>query len=230
MNALSPEHPSIMEALTDRQQAILAFMQKFLAKHAYWPSIRDIQAHFKFASTNAVHGHLQALERKGVLERVPGAARAYRINVEAPSAPDDVVIRYEGPDEDAIQVDALPVMGAIAAGFPDHTESSGVLDQLQVPIREGARRRPPQSFALRVRGDSMIDANIFDGDMVVIEPGQPKPGDIVAALIDGETTLKRLVRQGGKTFLKAENPAYPELYPVSELTVQGIAKSVVRKI
>ena len=219
-----------MEALTDRQQAILAFMQKFLAKHAYWPSIRDIQAHFKFASTNAVHGHLQALERKGVLERVPGAARAYRITVDSPSTADNVIIRYEGPDEDAIQVDAMPVMGAIAAGFPDHTESSGVLDQLQVPIREGARRRLPQSFALRVRGDSMIDANIFDGDMVVIEPGQPKPGDIVAALIDGETTLKRLVRQGGKTYLKAENPAYPELYPVSELTVQGIAKSVVRKI
>ena len=219
-----------MEALTDRQQAILAFMQKFLAKHAYWPSIRDIQAHFKFASTNAVHGHLQALERKGVLERVAGAARAYRITVDTPAAADGLVIRYEGPDEDAIQVDQLPVMGAIAAGFPDHTESSGVLDQLQVPIREGARRRPPQSFALRVRGDSMIDANIFDGDMVVIEPGQPKPGDIVAALIDGETTLKRLVRQGNKTYLKAENPAYPELYPVSELTVQGIARSVVRKI
>jgi repressor LexA len=143
---------------------------------------------------------------------------------------DHVIIRYEGPDEDAVELDRLPVMGAIAAGFPDHTESSGVLDQIQVPMREGVRRRAPQSFALRVRGDSMIDANIFDGDMVVIEPGQPKPGDIVAALIDGETTLKRLVRQGSRTFLKAENPAYPELYPVSELTVQGIARSVVRKI
>ena len=68
-----------MEALTDRQKAILTFMQKHVAKNSYWPSIRDIQAHFKFASTNAVYGHLQALERKGVLERVPGAARAYRI-------------------------------------------------------------------------------------------------------------------------------------------------------
>lgn len=218
-----------MQALTPRQQAILAFMQKFLAKRAYWPSIRDIQAHFKFASTNAVHGHLQALERKGVLERVPGAARAYRIHA-AKADPDGVVIRFEGPGEDAADVASLPVMGSIAAGFPDHTESSGVLDQLQVPVKEGARRLPPRTFALRVRGDSMIDANIFDGDMVVIEPGQPKPGDIVAALIDGETTLKRLVRQGGKTFLKAENPAYPELYPVTELTVQGIARSVVRKI
>lgn len=219
-----------MEALTERQQAILTFMQKFLAKKAYWPSIRDIQAHFKFASTNAVHGHLQALERKGVLERVTGAARAYRITADTPASVDHVIIRYEGPDEDAVELDRLPVMGAIAAGFPDHTESSGVLDQIQVPIREGVRRRAPQSFALRVRGDSMIEANIFDGDMVVIEPGQPKPGDIVAALIDGETTLKRLVRQGTRTFLKAENPAYPELYPVSELTVQGIARSVVRKI
>lgn len=228
MNAVSPDHP-FMEALTDRQKAILAFMQKHVARNSYWPSIRDIQAHFKFASTNAVYGHLQALERKGVLERVPGAARAYRIPT-AHANPDSVVINFEGPGEDAVDVDQLPVMGAIAAGFPDHTESSGVLDQLQVPIREGARRRPPQSFALRVRGDSMIDAQIFDGDMVVIEPGQPKPGDIVAALIDGETTLKRLVRQGGKTYLKAENPAYPELYPVTELVVQGIARSVVRKI
>jgi len=228
MNTLSPDHP-FMDALTPRQQAILSFMQKFLAKHAYWPSIRDIQAHFKFASTNAVHGHIQALERKGFLERVPGAARAYRIPA-AKADPEGVVIRFEGPGDEAAEVDTVPVMGAIAAGFPDHTESSGVLDQLQVPIREGARRRPPRTFALRVRGDSMIDANIFDGDMVVIEPGQPRPGDIVAALIDGETTLKRLVNKGGKTYLKAENPAYPELYPVAELTVQGIARSVVRKI
>jgi repressor LexA len=228
MNALSPDH-LFMKAPTDRQQAILAFMQKFLAKHAYWPSIRDIQAHFKFASTNAVHGHLQALERKGFIDRTAGAARAYRIHA-AKADPDSLVIRFEGPGDDASEVDSVPVMGAIAAGFPDHTESSGVLDQLQVPVREGSRRRPPQTFALRVRGDSMIDAHIFDGDMVVIEPGQPKPGDIVAALIDGETTLKRLVRQGSKTFLKAENPAYPELYPVTELTVQGIARSVVRKI
>ena len=228
MNAFSPDHP-FMEALTDRQKAILEFMQKHIAKNSYWPSIRDIQAHFKFASTNAVYGHLQALERKGVLERVPGAARAYHIpKAEAKSG--SVVIQFEGPGEDAIALGDLPVMGSIAAGFPDYTESSGVLDQLQVPIQEGSRRRAPQSFALRVRGDSMIDAQIFDGDMVVIEPGQPKPGDIVAALIDGETTLKRLVRQGGKTYLKAENQAYPELFPVTELIVQGIARSVVRKI
>lgn len=76
----------------------------------------------------------------------------------------------------------------------------------------------------------MIDADIQDGDTVIIEPGHPKHGDIVAALIDGQTTLKRLVKQGSKTFLKAENANYPDLVPVTELVIQGIAKSVVKPI
>ena len=101
---------------------------------------------------------------------------------------------------------------------------------MQVPIAEGSRRRSPQSFALRVRGDSMIDADINDGDTVIIEPGQPKHGDIVAALIDNETTLKRLIKQGGKVFLKAENKNYPDLIPVNELVIQGLAKTVMRRI
>lgn len=217
-----------MESLTKKQKAILDYMKAHVSQHSYWPSIRDIQAKFRFASTNAVFGHLQALERKGYLQRIPGAARAYKITPEADHS--ETVIRYEGPSEDAVLLTSIPLMGSIAAGFPDYTESSGVIASMQAPITEGSRRRPPQSFALRVRGDSMIDANIQDGDTVIIEPGSPKHGDIVAALIDGETTLKRLIKQGSKTFLKAENKNYPELYPVTELVIQGIAKSVVRSI
>ena len=219
-----------MESLTKKQQAILDYMKGFVAQHSYWPSIRDIQAKFHFASTNAVFGHLQALERKGVLQRIPGAARAYKIAPEATADLSEVVIRYEGPGDDGQPLEALPLLGSIAAGFPDYTESSGAVANLQASIPSGMRRRPPQSFALRVRGDSMIDADIHDGDTVVIEPGVPKHGDIVAALIDGETTLKRLVKQGAKTYLKAENKNYPELYPVTELVIQGIARSVMKKI
>ncbi len=219
-----------MEELTQKQRAILDYMKAHVSEHSYWPSIRDIQAKFRFASTNAVFGHLQALERKGVLQRIPGAARAYKIAPEVIPDTADVVIRYEGPDDAGVPLQSIAVMGNIAAGMPDYTESSGVLSTMQVPIPEGSRRRAPQSFALRVRGDSMIDAQIFDGDMVVIEPGQPKNGDIVAALIDNETTLKRFIRQGTKVYLKAENRNYPELRPVSELVIQGIAKSVMRPL
>ncbi len=220
-----------MEELTKKQAAILDYMKAHVAEHSYWPSIRDIQAKFRFASTNAVFGHLQALERKGVLQRIPGAARAYKV---APAAIvedlSDIVIRYEGPDENALQLESLNYLGAIPAGLPDYTESSGVLDTMQAPMSASSRRRPPQSFALRVRGDSMIDAGIDSGDTVIIEPGHPKNGDIVAALIDGETTLKRLIKQGTKVYLKAENQNYPELHPVNDLVIQGIAKSVMKSI
>jgi len=224
------EHAFTMEAPTKKQQAILDYMKAHSAQHSYWPSIRDIQAKFRFASTNAVFGHLQALERKGVLQRIPGAARAYKMAHEV--APDfsETIITYEGPDEEALQLHSVKMAGAIPAGFPDYTESSGVVASMQAPLAPGARRRSPEAFALRVRGDSMIDADIQDGDMVIVEPGIPKHGDIVAALIDGETTLKRLVKQGGKVYLKAENKHYPNLEPVSSLVIQGIAKQIVKPI
>src|SRR5207302_6023568 len=86
------------------------------------------------------------------------------------------------------------------------------------------------TFALRVRGDSMIDAHILDGDIVVMEDRKDvKSGDIVAALIDGETTLKRYVTEHGRPYLKAENPAYPNLIPARELRIQGVMVSLVRK-
>ena len=219
-----------MEALTKKQKAILDYMKAHMTENSYWPSIRDIQAKFRFASTNAVYGHLQALERKGVLQRIPGAARAYKIAVEPEADLSETVIRYEGPGDDAIGFEAIKLGGHIAAGFPDHTESSGVLDSIQIPVAPGSRRRAPEAFALRVRGDSMIDADIHDGDTVIVEPGVPKHGDIVAALIDGETTLKRLIKQGAKVYLKAENPSYPDLIPSNSLVIQGIAKSVMKRI
>ena len=219
-----------MEALTKKQQAILDYMKDHVSQHSYWPSIRDIQAKFRFASTNAVFGHLQALERKGVLQRIPGAARAYKIAPEVVPDLSETVIRYEGPDDEALGLHEVKIQGSIPAGFPDYTESSGVVASMQAPLPAGARRRAPESFALRVRGDSMIDADIHDGDMVIVEPGSPKHGDIVAALIDGETTLKRLIKQGGKVYLKSENKNYPNLDPVSELVIQGIAKQVVKRI
>jgi repressor LexA len=223
------EHAFTMEAPTKKQQAILDYMKAHSAQHSYWPSIRDIQAKFRFASTNAVFGHLQALERKGVLQRIPGAARAYKMAPEV--APDfsETIITYEGPDEEALQLHSVKMAGAIPAGFPDYTESSGVVASMQAPLAPGARRRSPEAFALRVRGDSMIDADIQDGDMVIVEPGIPKHGDIVAALIDGKSTLKTYVVKNRRPFLRAENPKYPDLMPADELMVQGVFVALIRK-
>jgi repressor LexA len=210
-----------MIGLTTRQQEILGFLQVHHKEHSYWPSIRDIQQHFGFRSTNAVMGHLRALERKGYLSRIQGQARAYRITYDNTG---------EAPAE-AMNVVDIPIYGSIAAGYPDGVEPGGAIGRMQIDVETAGVRSNRRSFALKVRGDSMIDAGIHDGDIVIVEPGMPTSGDIVAALIDNETTLKRFVQQGGKSpYLKAENVLYPSLHPVGELLIQGIAKAVVRTL
>lgn len=210
-----------MQQLTTRQHEILGFLQLHFQGHGYWPSIREIQDHFGFNSTNAVVGHLKALERKGCIVRSPGQARAYRVTYDT----DDNV------PADAIDVLDIPVYGSIAAGYPDGVETGGEIGRLQIDAETVGVKRARDTFALRVRGDSMVGAGIFDGDTVIVTRGTPMPGDIVAALIDGETTLKRLVQKArGKPYLQAENPDYPELHPMDELRVQGIVKAVVRSL
>ena len=169
-------------------------------------------------------GHLRALEKKDAIERIAGQARTFRIH-----RPDKAEIA-EMP-ADATEVVNIPIMGDIAAGYPDRVEPSGEIGRLQVDIASAGFSKRHRNFALKVRGESMVDAEIYDGDMVVVEPRDPQDGDIVAALIDGETTLKRYIKKiGDPPYLKAENKFYPELYPINELTIQGVAKAVVRSL
>ena len=213
-----------MNSLTLRQQEILGFIRIFARDQGYWPSIREIQQHFGFKSTNAVAGHLLALERKGALARVPGQARAYRI---AGDAGENGGHTLAGE----IDVVEIPVYGNIAAGFPEGVESGNAIARLQIDVETAGVARGGRSFALRVRGESMIDAGIFDGDTVILEVRPPHNGDIVAALIDGETTLKRYLHPRGESpYLKAENHAFPSIHPINELLVQGVATSVVRRL
>jgi repressor LexA len=210
-----------MDNLTLRQQEILGFLQIFSQEKGFWPSIREIRDHFGFNSTNAVVGHLRALEHKGYITRIAGQARTYRITYET----------SELPPKDSLEVIDMPVYGNIAAGYPDGIEQGDAIDRIQVDINTAGIRRSRRSFALKVRGESMIDAGIYDGDMVIIEPALPNNGDIVAALIDGATTLKRFIKpNNAPPYLKAENVNYPNLHPVSELVIQGIARSIVRKL
>jgi repressor LexA len=207
--------------LTKRQAEVLVFIRKYQDREGYWPSVREVQKHFHFRSTNAVVGHLRALEAKGALTRVAGQARAFR-TVMHPAG------RRAMPEVSVVDV---PVFGSIAAGFPVGVDDAGEIDRVRVDARtvgESAGRPP---FALRVRGESMIDAGINDGDTVVIEARPPRDGEIVVALIDGQSTLKRFMRpKDGTPFLQSENRAFPVMHPVAELVIQGVATAVVRKL
>jgi repressor LexA len=201
--------------LTERQQAIYDFILEFRRENGCSPSIPEIQRRFGIRSPNGVAGHLHALEAKGVIRRAERGSR--QIDVTDPKA------KRTPPAE-------LPVVGTIAAGYPQPAgDSAGAtlsLDEDTLGFRP-----KPGCFVLRVRGDSMRDAGILDGDMVVIEPApNPRENQIVAALIDGECTLKRLVRVKGRWFLKAENAAYPELHPRADLVIQGAVRTVIRRL
>jgi len=198
--------------LTDRQQELLDFLHQSHRETGVMPSTREIQAHFGFASQTAAMSHLRALERKGVIKRLPGKARA-------------VVFPEELEREEIMDI---PLYGNIAAGMAQDVqpEKDGCvsIDVASVGVRPSTR-----VFALRVRGDSMIDAHICDGDTVVLEMREPRNGDVVAALIDGETTLKRYLLERGAPYLQAENESYPDLIPLRELVVQGVMVALLRK-
>jgi len=200
----------------------LGYIQLHMRENGTWPSFREIEEHFGFKSTNAVMGHLKALEKKGYISRVAGQARTFRINLD---------LNEDTQPMESLEVIDIPIYGSIAAGFPDGVESGGEIGRLQIDTETAGIRRSRRSFALRVRGESMVDVGIFDGDTVVIEQCLPNDGDIVAALIDGETTLKRFMNKPDRSpYLKAENKNFPELHPVAELVIQGVARAVVRNL
>ncbi|MDX2110860.1 MAG: transcriptional repressor LexA [Verrucomicrobiota bacterium] len=211
-----------MKTLTIRQQEVLGFLQLYMKEQGTWPSFRDIERHFGFKSTNAVMGHIKALENKGHISRIAGRARTFRINLDLGDG---------SIPTNAFDVVNIAIYGSIPAGYPDGLEPSGEIGRLQIDAETAGIRKSRRCFALKVRGDSMIDCGILDGDTVIVEQCPPKDNDIVAALIDGETTLKRFINKVGKVpYLKAENKNYPTLHPVSELVIQGVATSVVRRL
>jgi repressor LexA len=197
--------------LTDRQRGILDFIQNEQREKGITPSTREIQNHFGFASQTSVMQYIATLERKGFLDRHARKARALITPVQR------------------VRITDIPIYGQIPAGMATMTEQEAeghvTLDAASVNASRNGR-----TFALRVRGDSMIDAHILDGDIVILEDRKDaRNGDIVAALIDGETTLKRYVLDRGRPYLKAENPLYPDLVPARELRIQGVMISLVRK-
>jgi repressor LexA len=197
--------------LTDRQRDVLEFIQAEQREKSVTPSTREIQHHFGFASQTSVMQYIDALQRKGFLDRHARKARALITRVQK------------------VRITDIPIYGEIPAGMATLTEQA-VEGHIALDSRSVNAAKNGRTFALRVRGDSMIDAHILDGDMVILEDRKEvQNGDIVAALIDGETTLKRYVVEHGRPYLKAENPRFPDLVPARELRIQGVMVSLIRK-
>jgi repressor LexA len=193
------------------QQMVLSFIGQYQDENQRPPTIREIQDHCGFKSPRAVSYILEKLEEARLIIR-----RAHSRGVQLTSQAANALVMQ------------LPLFASIPAGLPDQFDGSEAPEKLRfIPTTLGISN-PGKAFAVRVRGDSMIDAGIFSGDVVVLEQKEAKTGDIVAALIDGENTLKRYIRENGRVYLKAENVNYPNLEPVEKLELQGVVVSVLR--
>jgi repressor LexA len=211
------------DRLTARQRAILEAIRDSVERRGYPPSIREICEAAGLSSTSSVAHQLRALERKGYLRRDPNRPRAVDVR-QAESARESDLVSATG---DAVPSPVLvPVVGRIAAGGPILAEQL-IEDVFPLPralVGEGTL------FLLRVAGDSMIDAAISDGDWVVVRQ-QPtaENGEIVAAMIDGEATVKTWRRRDGHAWLLPHNPAYSPIL-ADEATVLGRVVTVLRKV
>src|SRR4051794_1899525 len=223
------ELPDPKTGLTRRQQAILDVIRDSVERRGYPPSIREICESAGLASTSSVAHQLSMLERKGFLRRDPNRPRA----VDMRSAPGGdrpkAVRRAVAVSDDAPRGEApvfVPVVGRIAAGGPILAEQAieDVFPLPKVLVGDGTL------FLLRVAGDSMADAAISDGDWVVVRQ-QPtaENGEIVAAMIDGEATVKTFRRRDGHVWLLPHNPAY-EPIDGDEATILGRVTAVLRKV
>lgn len=200
-------------SLTARQRQILDFVESFHGQHGVSPSLREIQSHFRLASPFGVKRHLDTLTEKGALKRLDGKARG-------------IVPAHVQPRRP--QLTPIPLYGVIPAGRAVDAQAVEPERHVTVDVTALGVRSGTRLFALQVRGDSMIGANILDGDVVFLTAREPRPRDIVAALIDGESTLKRFLLQRGQPFLRAENSRYPDLLPATELVIQGVMVGLLR--
>ena len=205
-----------MPKLTTCQRRIVDFIQACVRDNGCPPTRKEIAQHFKYSSLTTVEGHLRLIAQKGYLKIEPNQSRGLTVLLPRPAVRNLLV--------------DIPVFGSIPAGAPDEREAE-ILRYITVDPETIKSRLSTDAFALQVKGDSMIGRHIMDGDHVIIEPRrEARAQDVVAALIDGQTTLKTLVMKNGKAYLKAENPKYNDLIPKEDLRVNGVAVAVLRSL
>lgn len=201
-----------MELLTPKQQAVLKYIEKYQLKHGSSPTLREMREHFQVNSDNSILKHLKALEEKGYINK-DDTPRGIKIL-------ESVKRRLES------ETIKLPLLGYVPAGGPVLTEE--YIDSW-FDVGPDIAKKVEGYFLLKVRGDSMIDAGIYEGDIVVVDSKKiPTNEDIVVALVDNQNTVKRYIAKEGKVFLKAENPEYENIYPEHELAIQGVVTALLR--
>ena len=202
-----------MEDLSEKQGQVLKYLTDFNIKHGFPPTIRELCDHFGFKSLNTAHFHLRSLEKKGHIQIHPGKGRGITL-----------------PKARRLSKRKMPVVGRIAAGTPVLA-----LENIEEVLGiDNGFFGTEQSFAVQVRGDSMVDAHIQDGDYVIIKiQDQAQNGDIVAALIDDEVTLKYFYRPKNQIRLESANPKYPPLIfkkgDTQSFRILGIMAGLVRR-
>jgi len=202
-----------MKGLTDRQKTILNIIAENVENYGYPPSYQELANRLNISSKNAIKKHVDALVSKGYLEK-GGLARTLKITDS----------EYEPKSQFASEV---PLIGHVAAGFPILAEQN---IERYVPVPRAFIKSEGKYFALRVRGDSMIEAGIIEDDLVIVKASNVgEHMDIVVALINDEVTVKRLIIKDSLNYLKAENPAYNNIYPQEAWSIQGKVVGLVRE-
>lgn len=202
------------DTLTEKQRAVLDFIEDYQLAHGKSPTLREMREHFKVRSDNSILKHLIALKQKGFIEKddTPRGIGLLQTVREKLSGSGGV---------------KLPVLGFIPAGGPVLTEE---YINSWITVGDDLAKSSRNYFALEVTGSSMIDAGIFEGDLVLVDmKKEPRDQDIVVALVDNENTLKRLIKKNGKAYLKAENKNYEDIHPLTELQVQGVVTAMIRR-
>jgi repressor LexA len=201
-----------MRQITDRQKEVLTFISSFTEENSYPPTVREISEHFGI-SLRAVQDHIAALQKKGYLSLCQKRSRSIRVLV-------------DGREKEAKPfVSKVPLLGTVAAGKPLLSEEN--LDGY-VSLTEPFVRPGKNYFALRVRGTSMINAGILEGDLAVVEQTATAiDGQIVVAVIDDAITLKRYYKEATRVRLQPENPAFQAIY-CQDVRIVGILSNIVR--
>ena len=206
-----------MSKLTKRQSEILNFLKVWIEDHGYPPTRAEIAKELGFKSPNAAEDHLKALARKGAIEMIPGASRGLKI------------IEHLDANELPVNDNELPIIGRVAAGEPilaqEHIEST-------CPISPELFK-PRADYLLQVRGMSMKDIGILDGDLLAVHmTREVRNGQIVVARIDDDVTVKRYKREGSTVWLLPENPDFEPIkvdLKTQDLVIEGLSVGVIRR-
>ncbi len=205
------DETELTEQLTERQAKILDYIRRVTRERSYPPSVREIGENVGLSSSSTVHNHLNQLERRGLIKRDPSKSRTVQL------------VQDQALDQQRRNAVSVPIVGHVAAGAPILAEQN-----IEDHVLLSSELAKDGYFLLRVRGDSMINAGILDGDLVLVRPQhEATNGSIVVALVDGDATVKRFERANGHVKLIAENPAYEPIV-TSNVSLVGLVRGVIR--